>query len=120
MSFQSPFKLNRPNPRLNHRPNQPPSNRPTHRPAKKVQISDRSPAANPLRQYGPFVTGSKTLVKFLSLGALGFGISMLMFAAFDNESSVNLLIEIWKSTWKPLIAVTICLGMLAAIEESFH
>jgi hypothetical protein len=116
MSFQSPFNLNRPTSRHNPRPN----NRPSNRPVKKVQSSDRSPAANPLRQYGPFVTGSKTLVKFLSLGALGFGISMLMFAAFDNESSVNLLIEIWKSTWKPLIAVTLCLGMLAAIEESFH
>ncbi len=108
MSFQSPFNLNRPTPC------------PRNLPAKKVQSSNRSPAANPLREYGPFVTGSKTLVKFLSLGALGFAISMLMFAAFDHQSSVNLLIEIWKSTWKPLVALTLCLGMLAAIEESFH
>jgi hypothetical protein len=58
MSFHSPFNLNRPNPRLNNRPNPRPSNRPTHRPVKKVQSSDRSPAANPLREYGPFVTSS--------------------------------------------------------------
>jgi hypothetical protein len=108
MSFQSPFNLNRP------------TSRPNHRPIKKVQSSDRSPAANPLRQYGPFVTISKTLVKFLSLAALGFGISMLMFAAFDNLSSINLLINIGQSTWKPLVALVLSMGMLAAIEDSFH
>ncbi len=107
MSFHSPFS--------------PHLNRPTTRPVKKKMIvSDRSPAANPLRQYGPFVTLAKTLVKFLSLGALGFGISMLMFAALNQESSLTLLSTIWQTTWKPLATLVLCLGMLAAIEESFH
>jgi hypothetical protein len=106
MSFQSPFSPN--------------LNRVSPRSKKSLATPDRSPAANPLRQYGPFVTLAKTLVKFLSLGAVGFGISMVMFAAFDQHTSVTLLVEIGQNTWKPLATLVLCMGMLASIEESFH
>ena len=104
MSFQMPFTpiVKRPSP---HKP---------------IHTDYRSPAANPLRKYGPFVTLAKTVVKALSLGALGFGISMLMFAALEQQSSLVLLWDIWQVSWKPLATLALCLGMLAAIEDSFH
>ena len=105
MSFQLPFTpiVKRPSP---HKP-------------KPLRTDDRSPAANPLRQYGPFVTLAKTVVKGLSLGALGFGISMLMFGVLEQQSSLVLLWGIWQVAWKPLATLALCLGMLAAIEDSF-
>lgn len=87
---------------------------------KPLHTSDRSPAANPLRQYGPFVTLAKMVVKGLSLGALGFGISMLIFAALEQQSSLVLLWKIWQAAWKPLATLALCLGTLAAIEDSFR
>ena len=106
MSFQMPFTpiVKRPSPHKN----------------KPLHTDYRSPAANPMRQYGPFVTLAKTVVKGLSLGALGFGISMLMFAALEQQSSLVLLVSIWQAAWKPLATLALCLGMLAAIEDSFH
>ncbi len=106
MSFQLPFT--------------PIAKRPSPPRPKSLHPHDRSPAANPLRQYGPFVTLAKTVVKGLSLGALGFGISMLMFAALEQQSSLVLLWGIWLAAWKPLAALALCLGMLAAIEDSFR
>lgn len=106
MSFQMPFTpiVKRPSP---------PNPKPRH-------TDNRSPAANPLRHYGPFVTLAKMVVKSLSLGALGFGISMLMFAALEQQSSLLLLWGIWQVAWKPLATLALCLGMLAAIEDSFR
>jgi hypothetical protein len=38
----------------------------------------------------------------------------------NQDSSLTLLSTIWQTTWKPLATLVLCLGMLAAIEESFH
>ena len=105
MSFQLPFT--------------PIVKRPVPRKPKSLHTDYRSPAANPPRHYGPCVTLAKTVVKGLSLGALGFGISMLMFGVLEQQSSLVLLWGIWVAAWKPLATLALCLGLLAAIEDSF-
>ena len=105
MSFQLPFT--------------PIAKRPSSPKSKPLHTPDRSPAANPLRQYGPFLTLTKMVVKGLALGALGFGISMLMFGVLGQQSSVVFLYGICQAAWKPLATLALCLAMLAAIEDSF-
>ncbi len=79
----------------------------------------RSPAAPPRRQYGPVLTSSKTIIKLLSLGLVGLTLSILLFAAFNQESSVVLLERIWVESWKPIVALVLTMVVLASIEESF-
>jgi hypothetical protein len=79
----------------------------------------RSPAAAPRRQYGPVLTSSKTLIKLLSLGLVGLVLSVLLFAAFNQTSSVLLLERIWAESWKPIVAMVLTMMVLASIEESF-
>jgi hypothetical protein len=79
----------------------------------------RSPAASPRRQYGPVLTSSKTLIKLLSLGLVGLTLSVLLFAAFNQGSSVLLLERIWTESWKPIVAMVLTMMVLASIEESF-
>lgn len=81
--------------------------------------SYRSPAASSRRRYGPFVTASKTMMKLLFLGLVGLTLSILLFAAFHQDSSVLLLGRIWTESWKPIVALVLTMVMLAAIEESF-
>ncbi len=84
-----------------------------------VPRTHRSPAASPRRQYGPVLTSSKTIIKLLSLGLVGLTLSILLFAAFNQESSVVLLERIWLESWKPIVALVLTMVVLASIEESF-
>ena len=91
--------------------------RPT-RPSLDVPRAKRSSAASPRRRYGPFVNLSKTIVKLLFLALVGLTLSVLLFAAFNQDSSVTLLGRIWSESWKPLVVLVMTATMLAAIEES--
>jgi hypothetical protein len=79
----------------------------------------RSPAASPRRQHGPVLTAAKTMIKLLSLGFVGLALSILLFAAFNQASSVVLLERIWLESWKPIVALVLTMVVLASIEESF-
>lgn len=79
----------------------------------------RSPAASPRRQYGPVLSAAKAIIKLLSLGLVGLVLSVLLFAAFNQTSSVVLLEKIWAESWKPIVALVLTMVVLAAIEESF-
>lgn len=79
----------------------------------------RSPAASRRRQYGPFVTAVKMMVKGLFLGLVGLTLCIVLFAVFQQESSVILLGKIWTESWKPIVVLVLTLAVLAAIEESF-
>ena len=94
-----------------------PVRRPT-RPTLEVPRAKRSSASSPRRRYGPFVNLSKTIVKLLFLALVGLTLSVLLFAAFNQNSSVTLLGQIWSESWKPLVVLVMTTTMLAAIEES--
>ncbi len=79
----------------------------------------RSPAASPRRKYGPVLTSSKAIIKLLSLGLVGLVLSVLLFAAFNQASSVALLERIWVESWKPIVALVLTMVVLASIEDSF-
>ena len=69
------------------------------------------------QRYGSFVTASKIVIKFASMGFLGFMLSTLLLALFGQVSSVVLLERIWVASWKPIAALVLTLVMLASIEE---
>lgn len=95
---------------------------PVRRPISDTPISDtrvkRSSASSPRRRYGPFVNLSRTIVKLLFLALVGLVLSILLFAVFNQDSHVALLVRIWSESWKPLVVLILMTTMLAAIEES--
>ena len=80
----------------------------------------RSPAAQPPRSYGPCVLISKTIVKFVALTIFGCGMSILIFGAFKEHSTVKTLAELFQQAAFPTTVVVLSSLILGAIEESFH
>jgi uncharacterized integral membrane protein len=52
------------------------------------------------------------------LALVGLVLSILLFAVFNQDSHVALLVRIWSESWKPLVVLILMTTMLAAIEES--
>ena len=78
----------------------------------------RSSVSSPCRRYGPFVNLSRTIVKLLFLVLVRLTLSVLLFAVFNQDSSVAVLGRIGDERWNPLVALILPTIMLAAIEES--
>ncbi|MCX5962593.1 MAG: hypothetical protein NT070_05420 [Cyanobacteria bacterium] len=59
---------------------------------------------------------SRTIVKLLVLALIGLTLNVLLFAVFNQASSVAVLGRIGAERWKALVALILPTTMLAAIE----
>lgn len=66
--------------------------------------------------HGLFLISSRITVKFLFLGLVGFTLSIFLFAALDQTSSVVLLSEIWRQHLSLILRLILMLTVMTLLQ----